>query len=67
MVTWQKGFYWQCAEVSRAAGRDTTERTRTMLDWNGYRQQLVKTVGEVARLSRRRSKGYHTLSALLAD
>jgi AhpD family alkylhydroperoxidase len=34
-----------------------------MLDWNGYRQQLVETIGEMARLSPETVKGYSTLSS----
>src|SRR5215469_18291103 len=34
-----------------------------MLDWNGYRQQLIETIGRVARLSPDTVKGYSTLSA----
>jgi len=34
-----------------------------MLDWNGYRQQLVETIGKIARMSPETVKGYDTLSA----
>ena len=34
-----------------------------MTDWNGYRQQLVETIGKIARLSPETVKGYGTLSA----
>ena len=34
-----------------------------MVDWNGYRQQLVETIGKIARLSPETVKGYNTLSA----
>ena len=34
-----------------------------MMDWNGYRQQLVETIGKIARLSPETVKGYNTLSA----
>jgi len=34
-----------------------------MLDWNGYRQQVIETVGKIARLSPDTVKGYSTLSA----
>ena len=34
-----------------------------MVDWNGYRQQLVETIGKIARLSPETVKGYKTLSA----
>jgi AhpD family alkylhydroperoxidase len=34
-----------------------------MVDWNGYRQQLVETIGNIARLSPETVKGYNTLSA----
>jgi AhpD family alkylhydroperoxidase len=33
------------------------------MDWNGYRQQLVETIGNLARLSPDTVKGYGTLSA----
>jgi alkylhydroperoxidase/carboxymuconolactone decarboxylase family protein YurZ len=35
-----------------------------MVDWNGYRQQLVETIGKIARLSPVTVKGYNTLSAV---
>ena len=34
-----------------------------MLDWNGYRQQLIETIGRIARLSPDTVKGYSSLSA----
>jgi len=34
-----------------------------MADWNGYRQQLVETIGKIARLSPETVKGYSALSA----
>lgn len=34
-----------------------------MLDWNGYRQQLIETIGKIARLSPDTVKGYSSLSA----
>jgi len=34
-----------------------------MLDWNGYRQQLIDTIGQMARLSPDTTRGYGTLSA----
>src|SRR5437879_4862621 len=34
-----------------------------MVDWNGYRQQLVETIGKIVRLSPETVKGYNTLSA----
>src|SRR6266403_5734325 len=34
-----------------------------MVDWNGYRQQVVETIGKIARLSPDTVKGYNTLSA----
>src|SRR3979411_165743 len=34
-----------------------------MVDWNGYRQQLVETIGKIGRLSPETVKGYNTLSA----
>ena len=33
-----------------------------MLDWNGYRQKLVETIGKIARLSPETVKGYTALS-----
>jgi len=35
----------------------------SMLDWNGYRQQLAVRIGEIAKLSPDTIKGYQTLSA----
>jgi AhpD family alkylhydroperoxidase len=35
----------------------------SMLDWNGYRQQLTVRVGEIAKLSPETVKGYMALSA----
>jgi AhpD family alkylhydroperoxidase len=35
----------------------------SMLDWNGYRQQLNGRVGEIAKLSPDTIKGYQALSA----
>jgi hypothetical protein len=29
-----------------------------MLDWNGYRQEVIETVGKIARLSPDTVKGY---------
>lgn len=34
-----------------------------MLDWNGYRQQLVETIDQIARLTPETVKGYSSLSA----
>ena len=34
-----------------------------MVDWNEYRQQLLETIGKIARLSPETMKGYITLSA----
>lgn len=34
-----------------------------MLDWNIYRQQLIDTIGQIARLSPDVVRGYNTLSA----
>ena len=34
-----------------------------MLDWNVYRQQLIDTIGQIARLSPDTVRGYSTLSA----
>ena len=34
-----------------------------MLDWNSYRQQLIETIGKLARLSPDTVKGYKSLSA----
>jgi AhpD family alkylhydroperoxidase len=34
-----------------------------MLNWNGYRQQVVTGVGELGRLSPGTTRGYHALSA----
>ena len=34
-----------------------------MVDWNGYRQQLLETIGKIARLSPETVKGNITLSA----
>jgi len=34
-----------------------------MLDWSGYRQQLIETIGKIARLSPDTVKGYSTLNA----
>ena len=34
-----------------------------MVGWNGYRQQLVETIGKSAQLSSETVKGYNTLSA----
>lgn len=34
-----------------------------MLDWNGYREQLIETIGKIARLSPDTVKGYSALSA----
>jgi len=34
-----------------------------MLDWNVYRQQLMDTIGQIARLSPDTVRGYSTLSA----
>ena len=36
---------------------------RMMVDWNGYRQQLLETIGKIARLTPETVKGYNTLSA----
>jgi len=36
---------------------------KMMMDWNGYRQQLRETIGQIARLSPETMKGYITLSA----
>jgi len=36
---------------------------KMMADWNGYRQQLLGMIGEIARLSPETMKGYITLSA----
>jgi AhpD family alkylhydroperoxidase len=33
-----------------------------MLDWNRYRQQLLKSIGELGRLSPGTARGYHDLS-----
>ena len=33
-----------------------------MLDWNGYRQQLIEAIGKIARLSPETVRGYSTLS-----
>ena len=35
----------------------------SMLDWNGYRQQLNVRIGEIAKLSPDTIKGYQSLSA----
>ncbi len=35
----------------------------TMLDWNGYRQQLTVRIGEIAKLSPDTVRGYQALSA----
>ena len=35
----------------------------SMLDWNGYRQQLSVRIGEIARLAPETIKGYQALSA----
>jgi AhpD family alkylhydroperoxidase len=35
---------------------------KMMMDWNGYRQQLVETIGKIARLSPETVRGYGTLS-----
>lgn len=34
-----------------------------MLDWNAYRQQLIETIGKIARLSPDTVRGYSALSA----
>ena len=34
-----------------------------MLDWNSYRQQLMETIGRIARLSPDTVKGYGSLSS----
>ena len=34
-----------------------------MLDWNSYRQQLIETIGKLARLTPDTVKGYTSLSA----
>jgi AhpD family alkylhydroperoxidase len=34
-----------------------------MADWNGYRQQLVETIGEIAQLSPDTVRGYSVLGA----
>jgi len=34
-----------------------------MLDWNRYRQELIETIGQIARLSPDVVRGYSTLSA----
>ena len=34
-----------------------------MLDWNVYRQQLMDTIGQIARLSPDTVRGYSTLTA----
>ena len=34
-----------------------------MLDWNGYRQQLIETIGKISRLSPDTVQGYSSLSA----
>jgi alkylhydroperoxidase/carboxymuconolactone decarboxylase family protein YurZ len=39
------------------------ETIKMMADWNGYRQQLVETIGKIARLSPETVKGYSALSA----
>ena len=33
-----------------------------MLDWNDYRQQLLKTIGDLGRLSPATVRGYRELS-----
>ncbi len=35
----------------------------SMMEWNGYLQQLLQTIGEIAKLSPDTVKGYQTLSA----
>jgi AhpD family alkylhydroperoxidase len=35
----------------------------SMLDWNTYRQQLMRRIGEIAKLSPDTVKGYQALSA----
>jgi AhpD family alkylhydroperoxidase len=39
------------------------ETIKMMMDWNGYRRQLVETIGKIVRLSPETVKGYNTLSA----
>jgi AhpD family alkylhydroperoxidase len=34
-----------------------------MLDWNAYRQELIETIGQIARLTPDTVRGYSTLSA----
>src|SRR6201982_2448845 len=41
----------------------TKEKIKMMLNWNGYRQQLIDTIGQIARLSPDTVRGYSTLSA----
>jgi AhpD family alkylhydroperoxidase len=41
----------------------TKEKIKMMLDWNVYRQQLIDTIGQIARLSPDTVRGYSTLSA----
>jgi alkylhydroperoxidase/carboxymuconolactone decarboxylase family protein YurZ len=39
------------------------ETIKMMEDWNAYGQQLLETIGKIARLNPETVKGYNTLSA----